>query len=446
MSPPNLPDPPGYKLVPPTDAEWQDILAAGGEGIMRDPYSHDHRMELARALYHRGFPYEARILMSGKLVPLMGRHYFPAKVPSCSVHDADAARHGLSVIPVEPAANRSDWITGSIGLDPTPACMRARPRWKREHFVARISGGSAVASANGYAVFSRDGHYVTDFCCNDGPMIPFSGAVPPATRLTGTVALFLHFCSFAVFHWMMESLPRFELLRLAEQLDRVDHFAMRKIHPWHWEFIDLLGLPREKFITLGDVCNIEADELLVCSNVEDCDFSIFPAYFEPEPWVTDLVARLAPPSPQVAATERIYVSREKAGGRQTSNAGELEIVLKRYGFKTVFFEDMSFAEKSACLKSAEYLISPWGAGLTNVPLMQPGSKCIVLYCEDTIYSGHNVIAANAGVTHIHHISPALSRSQPEAMRQMPEHMRQITVDLVSLEQLFASIGLLPRQF
>ena len=430
--------------IPPSNEEWLDILREGGIDLLNNPYDHESRMGLARSLFMRGYEYEARICMSGKLVPILGRRYFPSKIPPFSIFDADASERGIRVTPVAPVNNAPDWIPASVGIDPLPFMLRARKRWERNHFVAELDHGRLVTNPWGYAIFDRDGNYSTDFCCNDGPMIPFSGVLPPITTIPGTVAVFSHYCSFAVFHWMLETLPRFELLRLAGELEKIDFFAMRYMLPWHWEFIDLLGIPREKFLSLGDTCHIEADRLLVCSNVEDADFSIYPGHHEPEPWITDLIARLAPPSPPVEKTERIYISRENARSRQVSNHPELRSLLERYGFRTVFFEDMSFAEKAALLKTADVVVSPTGAALTHIPLMQPGSKCIILYCEDSVYAAKHIMCANTGVIHVHSISPALSRFQPEAMRQMPEHMREITVDITRLQELLEFCDITPR--
>lgn len=426
--------------------EWLDILNESDQGILKSPYDHTHRMALARSLFSHGYHYLARMLASGHICTILGREYFPPRVPSFSVHDADAHAHGVKMIPIFPKSNASDFIPGSVGIDPTPDCLRARPRWKRDHFVSVFDQGQCVVSPWGYAIFSKDGFYATDFCDYDGAMIGFSGIAPEHSRIEGTVAVCMHAFSNGVFHWLMETLPRFEMLSLAGLAPKVDYYAMREMAPWHWEFIDRMGIPREKFISLGNITNFQADQLLVCSSVEEADWTVNMPYFEAEPWVTDYLASLAPDTTNVPdAGDRVYVSREKAWSRKVGNGAELKMFLEDHGFRTVIFEDLNLAEKVAVMRGAEYIVSPSGAGMANIPFMRPGSKCMVLYCEDGVYSAKNVFCANTGVTHIHSISPAQSRFYPQQMLQVPENLKEIVVDMRRLAELFEDLRIERRR-
>lgn len=442
MRPRNLSAPPGVPVVKPSAEEWLSILADGGKAMMESPYQQPARVEMMGALARHGYHYHARICWSGKLVPLLGREYFPSRLSSFSIFDADAAARGIEVIPVNPTPETKGWIPASIGIDQPDVTLRARPRWKRDHFVARIDAGQCVVSPWGYAVFARDGSYVKDFCCNDGPMIPWSGTAPPPAELKGTVAILTHSWSHAVFHWLLETIPRLHLLKLAGFLnDNVDHIVCRQIDPWHWEFIDRLGIPREKFVQVGHMANIKADTLLVCSNVEEADFSVEPAHMEAELWVTDLIANLVPNPSPAEPGERIYISRATAGSRRGANEPELRAFLERNGFRTVFFENMSLEEKAATLRSAAIVVAVAGAALTHIPLMNAGSKCVVLYTRDSVFGGFNTLCANAGVTHVHAMSPAMSRFYPEGMKGVAEHLRDILVDIPNLAEVLRFCGL-----
>lgn len=72
--------------------------------------------------------------------------------------------------------------------------------------------------------------------------------------------------------------------------------------------------------------------------------------------------------------DRIYASRGKARMRKISNESEVESILKKHGFKTVYFEDYSFEAQVAIAGHARYFVSNHGAGLTNMLFMPPGSR------------------------------------------------------------------------
>lgn len=49
-----------------------------------------------------------------------------------------------------------------------------------------------------------------------------------------------------------------------------------------------------------------------------------------------------------------------------------------FGFETVYAEDLSFDEQRNLFFETKILVTPHGAGLTNVLFMQPGTKVLEL--------------------------------------------------------------------
>ncbi|WP_242926561.1 glycosyltransferase family 61 protein [Pontibacter vulgaris] len=73
--------------------------------------------------------------------------------------------------------------------------------------------------------------------------------------------------------------------------------------------------------------------------------------------------------------QRIYVSRSKARFRRVINEPELYPVLEKYGFKIVWSEDLDYKQQIQTFYDAEAIISPHGAGLTNLLFSE---KCSVM--------------------------------------------------------------------
>ena len=90
-------------------------------------------------------------------------------------------------------------------------------------------------------------------------------------------------------------------------------------------------------------------------------------------------------SDQFHLGDRIYASRGKARMRKITNEAEVESVLKRYGFKTVYFEDYPFEAQVDIAGHARYLVSNHGAGLTNMLFMPPDSHVFELRQKGDCY-------------------------------------------------------------
>ncbi|WP_170866029.1 glycosyltransferase family 61 protein [Rhizobium sp. NFR03] len=66
------------------------------------------------------------------------------------------------------------------------------------------------------------------------------------------------------------------------------------------------------------------------------------------------------------ASERIYISRSDASDRKLVNEREVEALVSRHGFTVVSLQGRSLQEQACLLHSANIIISPHGAGLTNI--------------------------------------------------------------------------------
>lgn len=78
-------------------------------------------------------------------------------------------------------------------------------------------------------------------------------------------------------------------------------------------------------------------------------------------------------------TERIYISRQKSAKRFLINEMEVrELLENKYGFKTLFMEEVSFKDKINYLSRASVLLSVDGTSVMNYGYMKEGSKVVAL--------------------------------------------------------------------
>ena len=72
---------------------------------------------------------------------------------------------------------------------------------------------------------------------------------------------------------------------------------------------------------------------------------------------------------------KIFIKR-KANAR-TYNQDEIENCAKKYGFQSVYFEDLTFSEQLKTINNAEYIIGATGAAWTNLIFAKNGGKGLI---------------------------------------------------------------------
>ncbi|MBX0292130.1 glycosyltransferase family 61 protein [Hymenobacter sp. HSC-4F20] len=184
------------------------------------------------------------------------------------------------------------------------------------------------------------------------------------------------------YHWLVESLPR--LLALRKYYPNISLLVPDPTPSFIKVTTSLLGFEKLIPIKKDEIARVKS--LLVPEKVpylvmslEDTtagqgDFSLTTVRNE-------LLRALD--KPNRLPHRRIYVSRAKQAVRRVSNEVAVEQVLKKHGFETVFFEDLSFKEQMALMQETAVLVGLHGANLTNLMFLQPTAKVIELINLDS---------------------------------------------------------------
>jgi hypothetical protein len=198
--------------------------------------------------------------------------------------------------------------------------------------------------------------------------------LPPAERWPGvTAALAAHYAEWNYYHWMLQVLPRLEVLRLAGITpQQVDRYLLNAPHfPFHTETLAQLGLPLEKVAPAGPETHFSADYLWTTSSLR------FNAH--QQSWVHQFLRReFLPPGAASGGAERLYISRGNATRRLIVNEAELAARLEALGFCTVVPDRLTVAQQAAAFAAARVIVAPHGAGLTNLVFARPGSQVLEL--------------------------------------------------------------------
>ncbi|MEP6515422.1 tetratricopeptide repeat protein [Microcoleus vaginatus] len=197
---------------------------------------------------------------------------------------------------------------------------------------------------------------------------------PGLKQIDGRVAVLSGLSGNVYFHWMVDVLPRIELLRHSgRDLAEIDWFLVNSCqHQFQRESLRILGISEEKVLESDRLPHIQATELIVPS---------FAGYLGwPSGWAMDFLRRefLKGIITSSSYPKRIYISRSKARYRRVLNEEDVVEVLENFGFVSILPESLSLAEQIAHFYHAEVIVAAHGSGLTNTIFCRQGTKVIEL--------------------------------------------------------------------
>jgi hypothetical protein len=188
------------------------------------------------------------------------------------------------------------------------------------------------------------------------------------------------------FHWLTDALTRLFVVR--DRLDQLTlllptEFATRDFVK---SSLNVFGVKRVEFIRPNEVVK--------------CRSLLMPTHTAPSGHFRDEVIQgvrttlLNALGESHQGGERLYISRRLAGRRRIANETELTPVLEKFGFETVYAEELSFEQQVKLFSRARYLVSNHGAGLTNMLFVRDGGAVLELrHVSDYINNCYFILAS-----------------------------------------------------
>lgn len=252
---------------------------------------------------------------------------------------------------------------------------------RNDQFVStsRFSEGSvfdrsSVSKAFGYLIGSPPGRAPWMSVDGDGALID-EQALESAPYYDHSYFIFYNGNLHNYYHWMVEGLLGLDVMSRALGNDPNLRLVLPKtcdIHAvlQHRESLQTLGFGgyqmsevAENLIRVKEAIWIESDLVRDVPAVYLKDF---------QHRIAAMYAHLRTPR-----NRRLLVAR-KSIARKIHNLKQVEVFLSRYGFETVYLEGKSTLDQVLLFQSAEFVISPHGAGLSNLLFCHPGTKVIEL--------------------------------------------------------------------
>lgn len=306
---------------------------------------------------------------------------------------------------------------------------------KKQGFVAVMPEGRFY-SARSDAVISPDNKLIWDasqlFSRKPEHHPVFSqNQLPPAKRTPETVAVLTFCASHNYYHWMFDVLPKFYLLR--ESGLPIDKFILSRHtgSSYHEESLRWLGIPHHKIVRPQRGYHLQADKLVVPSQAMSLPSSWACAFLRRE-----LLFKMV--TKRIKGYERLYISRSDASYRKVKNDHQVMGLLASYGFKHVVLQGMSLADQARLFYSAEVIVSPHGAGLTNLVFCRPETKVVEIFASKYVNLCYWLLSNYLELDYGYLIG--VGERLPEKMNF--SHVKQdIVVDLGSLHRTIKLLGL-----
>jgi tetratricopeptide (TPR) repeat protein/capsular polysaccharide biosynthesis protein len=264
-------------------------------------------------------------------------------------------------------------------------------------FVATIPHARAWSCQLNSGIITANDQLISDFTSGCAEIFLAADKLQPPLKLDGSVAFLGVRWGSNYYHWMIDVLSRIDLLQKSGiNLGEIDYFAFNQCdQSYQKETLKTLGIPLNKVVESRLKPHIKTPKLIVPSTVTNDDFKNIPK------WACDFIRKQFLPQnfTQNPNYKRIYISRRNTWGRRVINEVEVMEVLSKYGFISVDLDAMSVAQQAVCFASAEVVIAPHGAGLTNIIFCAPGTKIMEIFAPSYLVNYYWIISNFCGLSH-----------------------------------------------
>jgi tetratricopeptide (TPR) repeat protein len=266
--------------------------------------------------------------------------------------------------------------------------------------------------------------------------------LPPLKIIEGQVAVLSGLSGNVYFHWMVDILPRFDILQ-QKQIDfnSIDFFLINsQQQPFQKETLEKLGIPSNKILESDQVPYLEASSLIV------------PSFPSPVGWTVsrtiqflrNLFSQTTPP--KNIYPKRIYISRNKARYRRVLNETELINYLSKFGFILVELENLSVQEQADLFAQAEIIIVAHGAGLTNLIFCKPQTTIVELFSPNYVRHYYWIISQQLGLKHYSLKGETLKCSFLRSLMYSNPLFEDLWISLRSIKRLMEILQLDNQQY
>jgi capsular polysaccharide biosynthesis protein len=322
-----------------------------------------------------------------------------------------------------------------------PIHLDDKLHWKFEKILTEYPDRNFVIEAHNWHVWGNQGCVVTedhlvvtDFLrafSNKTHTIFSQFKLNKPTFLAGRTAVVAASGSDVYYHWMVDVLPRLQLLEENNLMQHIDKIIINyQGLSFQKESLAKLGISEEKLLITNNHWNFHTkhETLIVPSLVSPND--IVSKYA-----ITFLRKTFLKPSNKANFSHKIYVKRNKT--RKILNESEFESVLFKHGFISICLENLTLEAQAMLFYNADFIIGPHGAGFTNIVFCKTGTKVLDIFSPNWVNPCYWTIANELELKYAYLIGKG---KRPNDFDDPQKKADDILVDINKLELLIEKLS------
>lgn len=225
------------------------------------------------------------------------------------------------------------------------------------------------------------------------------------------------------YHWHIFALKKLLILKEKNLLENSLLFLPKKYQRYKFAVpsLEKFGIKKNQIVFLQRKSNIKVAELPLIDASKQHPI----AFQEIRKILTSDVKNTPNFGP------RIYISRAGQVLRFVENEKETVALLEKYGFKKIIIDQFSYDEQIAICSKIKYLVSPHGAGITNLIFMPEGSSVLEMasHLANTAVTDYYKLASMLNIKYFYQECIMGSSSKVKDF-----HHASLVVDLEKLEK------------
>lgn len=178
-------------------------------------------------------------------------------------------------------------------------------------------------------------------------------------------------------HFLLDVLPRLQLIAGSRGLERPDAFFVPTGHTFQRELLAAFGLSSHQLVDSSVYRHIQAASL-VAPCLPDTNL-------QTPPWVVQYLRQRLLPDAESGARRRLYLTRgHQRQTRRIVNEEEVLALVEHHGFECIDPGAMTVEAQIRAFRDAEVVIGVHGAGMANLVFASPGTRVVELFSPDYV--------------------------------------------------------------
>jgi len=316
--------------------------------------------------------------------PFLGARGVPRRATETSVETASSEPTAVTLHPGSPAVPLdrgttpghpdSHWVFVDATTTTVPATFTLEVRG------GRLSGDFGALTTPGKLLDHETSNYFGVFNWREHPIF-LRPTLGPTEHVEGTaLSLTTRGTAINYYHFLFDAIGRYGVLEECLPDAKIDAVVVPHASGYQRQLLELAGIPGP-WIQPRRGHTVTADRMLVPSN-PNWALEAPPATVE---WLRE---RLRPSTTAAGGPHRLYVTRGTTPRtRRYVQEPELWPHLEKRGFTRLDPGSLTVQEQIDVFSRAEVIVSPHGAGLTNVTFSPRGVKVLELFASTYVHLG-----------------------------------------------------------